>query len=65
MPQMRVYTSYRVKWKSSTRKGDYTIEPRSNLVEDVPKLVKLFEKKYKVKFMRRSNNYKYWMDGYI
>lgn len=32
-----------VKWKG--RKADFTIEPTKNLVVEVPKLIKLFEKK--------------------
>ena len=41
--------SYVVRWKGYTSKDD-TIEPRKQLIEDVPKMIKLFEKDHSVVF---------------
>jgi len=39
--------SYEVKWKG---KRDHTIEPRSTLIEDVPKMIRAFEKEHNVEW---------------
>jgi hypothetical protein len=48
--------SYIVRWKYYTEKDD-TIEPRHQLLEDVPKLVKKFEKDYDVKWYANTVDY--------
>jgi len=49
--------SYEVQWKGFRAK-DNTIEPRSALIVDVPKLIKQYEKKNKVEWKPRSVTYK-------
>jgi hypothetical protein len=48
--------SYEVKWKGY-KDADNTIEPRSQLIQDVPKLVNAFDKKHKVEWKARSVKY--------
>jgi transposase InsO family protein len=40
---------YKIRWKGYSLK-DATVEPRTTLLEDVPKMVRAFEKKNKLKF---------------
>jgi len=47
--------SYYVKWKGYK---EHTIEPRSQLLEDVPKLIRLYEKRHQVKFVGNRVVYK-------
>ena len=49
--------SYEVQWKGYLKKSDNTIEPRSNLIVDVPKLVKLYEKQHSVEWKTRTVSY--------
>ena len=48
--------SYEVQWKGYTSK-DNSIEPRSNLIVDVPKLINQFDKKHNVVWNARSVKY--------
>ena len=48
--------SYQVRWKYLKPKDD-TIEPRKNLIEDVPKIVKAFEKDHNVHWYNKSVTY--------
>jgi transposase InsO family protein len=45
--------SYEVQWKRY-KKEDNTIEPRAQLLEDVPKMIKLYEQKYNVEWKPKS-----------
>ena len=39
--------SYEVKWKGTR---EHTIEPRSTLIEDIPKMIKTFEREHNVEW---------------
>jgi len=43
---------YEVQWKGYR---EHTLEPRENLLEDIPKMVNQYEKKNKIKFYDSKN----------
>ena len=49
--------SYLVRWRHFPSKKDFTVEPRSNLLHDVPKMVKLYEKRHGVVWKATSVSY--------
>jgi len=46
---------YEVAWKGYRKKSDNTIEPREQLLKDIPKMVRSFEKQNNVKWYNNSN----------
>ena len=50
---------YEVKWKNYT---ETTIEPRKDLLEDVPKLLNAFEKKNKIRFSKYKDKWNVYFD---
>ena len=46
---------YEVAWKGYRKKSDNTIEPRDQLLKDIPKMVRSFEKQKNVKFYKNGN----------
>jgi hypothetical protein len=45
---------YEVSWKGY--RGQNTIEPKAELMKDIPKMINLFEKKHKVKWVENKSN---------
>jgi hypothetical protein len=46
---------YEVAWKGYRKKSDNTVEPRDQLLKDIPKMVRSFEKQKNVKFYQNGN----------
>ena len=46
---------YEVSWKGYRKKSDNTIEPREQLIKDIPKMIGSFEKKNNVKWYKNGN----------
>ena len=49
---------YRVRWKYYRKANEQTDEPRQQLLQDVPKLVRNFEADWNVEFVRAEDGWK-------
>ena len=49
--------SYEVKWRGYLKKSDNTIEPREQLMKDVPKLIKKYDSEHNVIWKTKSLRY--------
>ena len=50
---------YEVAWKGYRKKSDNTIEPRDQLLKDIPKMLNAYDKKHNVKWFKNGNIQKY------
>ena len=50
---------YIVRWKYYPKKSDWTWQAREQLLKDIPKIVRQFDKKHKIKWYRSKNRWKY------
>jgi hypothetical protein len=46
---------YEVAWSGYRKKSHYTVEPRKQLLKDIPKMLNAYDKQKNVKFYKNGN----------